>query len=541
MSLIFCSQVFSHTITAQTFTKLEIRTGKLSCNPSLPLVFNNKIYFAALADDSITGKEVWYSDGSIAGTKLFRNLKPGQLTIVPPKALSSNPRAFMTFENKFVFAADSSGVGEELWISDGTPAGTRLVKDINPGAGSSAIILGAVIGNKLLFGANNFTNGNELWITDGTDTGTHLVKDINPGKPSSMSTFVGSAILNGVLYFTAEDDANGIELWKSDGTANGTQIVKNIVAGSSSSYAGKCAVFNNKVYFVATESTYGEELWVTDGTDANTKIFKDVKPGKYYGSPNNLFVFNNRLYFTAASTSLTSLWSTDGNTTDSIKRLGDGSSPLFYARYFTPYNGKLYFVASSYDEGVELWQTDGSSAGTKLAVDVFPGAASGYPDNMIVFDNSIYFTAQKDSNNFQLFKTDGSQSGTVQIPNPLATEKNPFSNDLYKGLVATSNALFMRVAYDTFGVELWKLEPTLGTNQIENKNQLLVYPNPAQTAIMIAAKTGGKLSISDASGKCIFENPNWNLEPVSLCNFPTGIYFISLQTAEGIFHSPFIK
>jgi ELWxxDGT repeat protein len=87
------------------------------------------------------------------------------------------------------------------------------------------------VGSTLFFTASDGVNGNELWKSDGTAAGTVLVKDIFPGlsgpSPSSL-TAVGNT-----LFFTANDGVNGNELWKSDGTAAGTVLVKDINPGSA--------------------------------------------------------------------------------------------------------------------------------------------------------------------------------------------------------------------------------------------------------------------------------------------------------------------
>ena len=129
------------------------------------------------------------------------------------------------------FAAFDPKHGEELWKSDGTEAGTVLVKDINPGPASSSPGGFANIGGTVFFSALDPLVGDELWKTDGTPEGTVLVADISPGPGSSCSS-AGSSCpgrlinVNGTLFFFAKEPAHGDELWKSDGTAAGTVLVK---------------------------------------------------------------------------------------------------------------------------------------------------------------------------------------------------------------------------------------------------------------------------------------------------------------------------
>ena len=100
----------------------------------------------------------------------------------PSGTASSIPQDLTVFGNKVVFAANDGIHGEELWITDGTSAGTKLLKDINvTGTFGSNPFGFTQLGSKLLFQADDFIHGPELWVTDGTTAGTRLLKDILPG------------------------------------------------------------------------------------------------------------------------------------------------------------------------------------------------------------------------------------------------------------------------------------------------------------------------------------------------------------------------
>src|SRR5262249_22692287 len=102
--------------------------------------------------------------------------------------------------------------GTELWKTDGTVAGTVLVKDIVPGAGSSSPVNLGALGEKLFFSASDPANGLELWESDGTVAGTVLVKDIRPGPAGSGPNIMTSS--GGKLFFAADDGRKGNELWR---------------------------------------------------------------------------------------------------------------------------------------------------------------------------------------------------------------------------------------------------------------------------------------------------------------------------------------
>ena len=105
----------------------------------------------------------------------------------------------------------------------------QLVRDINsnPAPISDLGNLTNVNGT-LFFTAKDVTHGTELWRSDGTVAGTSLVKDIRSGSDSSDPGLLTN--VNGTLFFTANDGTTGRELWKSDGTAAGTVLVKDIAS-----------------------------------------------------------------------------------------------------------------------------------------------------------------------------------------------------------------------------------------------------------------------------------------------------------------------
>ena len=87
--------------------------------------------------------------------------------------------------------------GRELWKSDGTAAGTVLVKDIDPGRRARSRRPSRTSDGTLFFTADDGSTGNELWKSDGTPAGTTLVKDISVAAPRPGLTAVGDPVLLG--------------------------------------------------------------------------------------------------------------------------------------------------------------------------------------------------------------------------------------------------------------------------------------------------------------------------------------------------------
>src|SRR5450432_2005166 len=133
---------------------------------------------------------------------------------------SSYPSGMVTVGSKAFFSANARGVGSEPWVTDGTAAGTFMLRDIVVGSGSSYPSLFTAVGSTVFFAALTYTGG-ELLKTDGTIGGTVPVKDFSGGINHLIA-------LGGTLYFTADDGVHGIELWKSDGTEAGTVLAADI-------------------------------------------------------------------------------------------------------------------------------------------------------------------------------------------------------------------------------------------------------------------------------------------------------------------------
>jgi ELWxxDGT repeat protein len=108
----------------------------LACDPRTPpsdprdlVDVGGTLFFTA--GDGIHGRDVWKSDGTAAGTVLVKDIKTG--------GRLGHPSDLVDVGGTLFFAARSGGHGRELWKSDGTRAGTVLVKEINPGGDSYTI------------------------------------------------------------------------------------------------------------------------------------------------------------------------------------------------------------------------------------------------------------------------------------------------------------------------------------------------------------------------------------------------------------------
>ena len=267
--------------------------------------FNGKLFFTAVQD--ATGRELWVSDGTADGTQLVKDINPGSIGENdyhqgPGDPISSIGSIPIEFEGKLFFTADDGINGSELWVSDGTTAGTQLFIDINPGISSngnpneSSPFDFIEFDRKLFFTADDGLTGRELWVSDGTTAGTELLKDLNLGVNDSNP--YGFIEFDGKLFFATDDGLTGRELWVSDGTAAGTQKIKDINILSSLDYGKVFYEVNGKLFFLANDGTTGLELWVSDGTTEGTQLVKDINTtiGSYGSDISNFTEVDGKLF-----------------------------------------------------------------------------------------------------------------------------------------------------------------------------------------------------------------------------------------------------
>lgn len=311
----------------------------------------------------------------------------------------------------------------ELYRSDGTAAGTGLVKNINDTRLAEHLFgtwcynapsnpgPGVELGGRLLFAADDGIVGRELFLSNGRAAGTRVVKDIDPRKrdvlPGPCSDFthvpLGSGPrdlvrFRGGALFTAADGKAGRELWWTDGTASGTRQVVDLRRGARGSEPRDLVAFRDRVWFFASAQGVGEGLWRTDGTAQGTVL---VHPLTRQGLPSwarNLTVAGDRLFFTAFNESTGSeLWVSRGTaaTTHLVADLRpgrNGSSP----KDLTAAGGLLVFAADDGTHGFEPWQSDGTAAGTVPLGDLNPGLDASSPGPFTPIAGGLVLTGADD-------------------------------------------------------------------------------------------------------------------------------------------------
>ncbi len=86
-----------------------------------------------------------------------------------------------------------------------------------------------------------------------------------------------------------------------------------------------------------------------------------------------------------------------------------GSSPTSFAEV----GGLLFFAANDGSHGIELWKSDGTSAGTALVSDIRPGSATSAIYDLTNVAGMLFFRANDGSHGAELWKSNGSSTGTT--------------------------------------------------------------------------------------------------------------------------------
>jgi ELWxxDGT repeat protein len=414
----------------------DINPGTASSNIAAFVLLGSYAYFKA--DDGVHGNELWRTDGTQQGTSLVVDLVPGI-----GSGLFGGPRV----SNDILFL-DGGDLGAPH-RSDGTAGGTKAVAPAGvattaPSAPSAYV----VAGDRVFFSATDGKHGRELWVSDGSAAGTRLVRDVNPGSRDGVTGPPYAA--DDRVYFVGTTPEHGAELWTSDGTEQGTRLVKDVRPGVSTGTIGPMAYFDGKLYFFADDGTaIGQELWSTDGTEQGTKLVADLDPtpNNIGYSPRNLGVYGGRLVFNARDTDY-GVFALDPVSKKALVRigpiglLGDPIAAVGPEVYF----GGARPLGAGGTDPPGLYRTNGTLAGTTLATTRQPCALAAV-DGVAVF-----------TNNNAIWRTDGTPAGTVAI-----AQVAPVCNYGRRGLFAFDGSIFFLGGNGTTGMGLWRTKPAPDT------------------------------------------------------------------------------
>jgi ELWxxDGT repeat protein len=414
-----------------------------SSYPSNLVTAGNLTFF--LADDGIHGRELWATDGTSAGTNLVKDISPGD----------AGSNIFdMTAAGNLLFCVVSDGTGDHLWRSDGTADGTYPLAAVSD---TDFMLLGAGPGSTIFFSENNTGS---LWRSDGSIAGTSELADrvMVPGYDS----FNTGAVSGGEFYFFVQHNTGSSVLWKSDGTPGGTVMVHAFAGllnllGFQNSWA---FLGSRPVFLMQNPETDETRLWISDGTDAGTVPISGPLSdliGDLQYNDTTIAVAGQHVFISGEE----QLWCSDGT--------GSATGTVKLASFTGGISGlqavgdRVYFAADNNSIGLEPWSSDGTPAHTLPLKDVNPGAAGSNPQDFTTAGGGyVFFIADDGQHGDELWQTDGTTAGTS-----LAADINPGSGGSISGqpIVARADGSLVFAADDgAIGTELWIAIPGPATS-----------------------------------------------------------------------------
>jgi ELWxxDGT repeat protein len=334
----------------------------------------------------------------------------------------------VTIGGESYFFADNGVAGRELWKSDGTGAGTVLVKDLTAGANSTNVFGMYNLHGRCVFitQVNNGVmnrRGNvdyTLWGTDGTADGTVKLAEFK-GDVWLKVAQAGDrlAILH---HASASFDPISTDafLWFTDGTANGTKLVKSFIAVSPDADGNGGTNFQSFSFLAAGERVvfnFDQQLWGSDGTAAGTIDISSAVGGDlqtYKVDLTKMVAIEGRVLIPGQNH--TALWITDGTLAGTEQRPFDIGGQIDNSAVA---GNTYYFVEALSQQNGNVWKTLYAldlDTGTLTNVYRTPGDGSDNGINIVNAGPRLLFTdLDTDSLVTTLWTTKGTPETTVKL------------------------------------------------------------------------------------------------------------------------------
>lgn len=429
----------------------DIWPGVIGSDPSRLTALGDRLIFTA--SDGIAGEEPWATDGTTAGTVLLRDIRVGS-------GGSGIDGGFIIFDGQAYFNPFDGDPGRKFWRTDGTPGGTAMFYDFGSGSAFGNPSTATVHSGRLYFFAH-WGSSAKLSSTDGTVPGTAPIQ-ANPsgGLPQAIGPLPASGA---TFFFSARSDVGAPRVWTSDGTTAGTiELPGTFYPGTNiGGMGGGVTAGPGGLYFSAGwGDSPGSEPWFSDGTAAGTRRLVDACPGGCSSHPSSFLATSAGVLFTADAPSTgRELWITDGTVAGT--RLFEDTTPGPLGASMGPTlecGSTIYLVGDRGGTGVELHALDAIGGTMRLVRDIQPGPGSSEPSRLHCIDETLFFVADDGVSGREIWTSDGTDAGTIRVA------------DICPGLCSSVHPGTWTVAHEGFlyaglqdpahGMEIWRTDGT---------------------------------------------------------------------------------
>ncbi len=395
-----------------------------------------------VASTPATGYELWVTDGSEAGTHLVEEVDPGTGNgVIITAMLPIGP-------GEIVFAGERPDVGRELFVADTTSV--SLYADVLPGPFSSRPLPFSTVGSSFVFSTDPSGGPRELYASNGT-----------PGQFDALLNvegFIPSFSLNGsTLIFAADTTSEGEQLYSTDGTALGTGVVADITPEpTQSSLPSRLVQAGDLGFFFATAPATGRELYVTDGTTAGTQLVADLVPGpdSSVRAESKLVATGDKVVFMVDATPLAAPYVSDGTAAGTFPLATPSADTLISD--IDVLDDVAYFFHADAAFGRQLWKSDGTIAGTGMVADISPGVNGVSAGEIVAVGDRIYFTPIVGGVGVEPWVTDGTAVGTML----LMDIGSGIASSYPEGFATFGDKVVFSASIVSVGRELWVSDGT---------------------------------------------------------------------------------
>lgn len=501
----------------------DIHVGGSSA-PSGFAQMQDRVYFWGTSGNG--ERQLWSSDGSSTSTIQVTNLAiTTNGTDSPPMVIGDSLLIFLSF---------TWPTGNELWRSNGSFGSETMITDLNPGTSGSISMFGRSDGKYTYFiSGGGLQNG--LYRTDGTEAGTLLLKQ-------GINGFSRLVMLGGNAYFKVYFQGD-TWLLKTDGTVAGTAILTKIQLQNVTTIPDNLVVLNGVLYFLKEHDDDSWGLWKTDGTQAGTEMRVSLNPPAV-GNPHSLTLVNNRLFWIGNDGTGSKLMVSDGtqNGTSVVTEINPAGSITGIADMIGLGN-HLIFSGRDPNHGWEPWISDGTLNGTHLLKDIEPSGESSprfQLSRAVVMDSILFFMATTNDFGKELWQTDGTANGTFMVQDICV---GPCSAEPSNLFADAQNRFFFRAFTTEWGTEPWVYDPlnTSLADPVRKDTPFILYPNPTsrQNLVHLAWEHDllpNKMEVLDFQGRVLTSMRllvDQKGATIALPELPTGMYLLKIYDDAG--------
>lgn len=357
------------------------------------------------------------TDGTIAGT---------QPILGPAGVFNTRGYSGVRMTGGALLPIETTANGTEPWFTDGTDAGTHLIRDLFPGPGDSSYSFHSAAG-----GAIGYQLGappiQDLWFTDGSVAGTWSLTARNSLLAEQGLNFYRFAPLGSDYLFWTQSDQ--FRLWRIQPATQALSLVRAFdtppdagaeiaLSQDNPGYAG------GRPLFAMYDRVQGSEPWITDGTAAGTAPIADLAPQIANESSSALPVFAHdgiELFAATDNIQQRGLWRTDGTAVGTSFVAAVSPLPDYYGVHTVRRGASTFFLGTEGDGSLSLWRTDATPAGTARVQSLggtlpFGFSSTSCGEGFASLGNTFYFGANADTSR-SLYRSDGTGTGTTAMGN----------------------------------------------------------------------------------------------------------------------------